>query len=47
VSGVPKPGVLRHFMRLPVSYVGEQHFDDAYVLEQAFAAQAPAVIGSR
>lgn len=46
VSGVPKPGVLRHFMRLPVSYVGEQHFDDAYVLEQAFAPLAPAIVGS-
>lgn len=43
VSGVPQPGVLRHFMRLPVSYVGEQHFDDAYVLEQAFAPLLPTV----
>lgn len=45
VSGVPRPGVLRHFMRLPVSYVGEQHFDDAYVLEQAFVPPSPAVVG--
>lgn len=43
VSGVPQPGVLRHFMRLPVSYLGEQHFDDAYVLEQAFVPMLPIV----
>jgi len=42
-SGVPQPGTLRHFMRLPVSYLGEQHFDDAYVLEQAFAPLLPTV----
>lgn len=43
VSGVPQPGTLRHFMRLPVSYLGEQHFDDAFVLEQAFAPLPPVI----
>ncbi|WP_293373279.1 hypothetical protein [Nevskia sp.] len=47
VSGVPQPGVLRHFMRLPVSYLGEQHFDDAFVLEQAFAPMLPVVATGR
>lgn len=42
-SGVPMPGALRHFMRLPVSYVGERHFDDAYVLEAAFVPMLPAL----
>jgi hypothetical protein len=42
-SGVPAPGALRHFMRLPVSYLGERHFDDAYVLESAFVPMLPAV----
>ena len=45
-SGVPEPGALRHFMRLPVSYLGEQHFDDAFVLESAFVPMLPAVAGT-